>query len=275
MTDRRVPRCTRAYDPRLREAVGAYLLGALEPVEADEVAVHLSECESCRADYAELADLVPLMAMVTEQEAVRGPVRPEPAVLGRVLATSRQQEALAPPRRGRRAPAQVTTTESVAPESFTPGSFPTAGAVPAARRRPGRTRLALTAACVLLAAAGSVVGVRMANHTTTSNSWSATVRVSGSAYGRGPADIMVVADVTPTSWGSKITLQMQNVPDGYKCSMVVWGTDGHREPDGSWTAPAGQTTFTIPATSSMSPDHISAIDVNLPNGVNLLRVNHP
>ena len=60
----------------------------------------------------------------------------------------------------------------------------------------------------------------------------------------GGSDIIVVADVTPTSWGSKISLRMNNVPDGYSCSMVVWGTDGRREPDGNWTAPAGQTTFT-------------------------------
>ena len=99
---------------------------------------------------------------------------------------------------------------------------------------------------------------------------------SGSGGNSGTdADIMVVADVTPTSWGSKISLQMNNVPNGYKCSMVVWGTDGRREPAGSWTAPSGQTSFTIPATSSFSPDHISAIDVNLPGGVSLLRVDHP
>lgn len=273
MTDRRVPRCTRAYDPRLREAVGAYLLGALEPAEADEVAAHLSECESCRADYAELADLVPLMAMVTEQEAVLGPVRPEPAVLGRVLDTSRREGA------------QFQAKGAGKPPVSTAASFATAGGAPvaaAARRRPGRTRLALTAACVLLAAAGSVVGVRMSTHTAPSNSWSATVMVpsyntgSGSGGNSGTdADIMVVADVTPTSWGSKISLQMNNVPNGYKCSMVVWGTDGRREPAGSWTAPSGQTSFTIPATSSFSPDHISAIDVNLPGGVSLLRVDHP
>lgn len=65
MNGHRVPRCTRAYDPRLREAVGAYLLGGLDAAEADEVSFHLSECESCRAEYAELADLVPLMALVT------------------------------------------------------------------------------------------------------------------------------------------------------------------------------------------------------------------
>jgi hypothetical protein len=257
----------------LREAVGVYLLGALEPAEADEVAVHLSECESCRSDYAELADLVPLMALVTEQEAVRGPVRPEPAVLGRVLATSRRHEADGQPKRGHRAPATAAA-------SFAPAAAGAAPGKAAARRRPGRTRLALAAACVLLAAAGSVIGVRMANHTTTANSWSATVIVPGWQYpggsgSGGSQDIMVVADVTPTSWGSRISLKMDNVPNGYKCSMVVWSTDGHREPDGSWTAPAGQSTFTIPTTSSFSPDHISAIDVNLPNGVQLLRVIHP
>lgn len=274
MTERRVPRCTRAYDPRLREAVGAYLLGGLEPAEADEVAAHLSECESCRADYAELADLVPLMALVTEQEAVRGPVRPEPAVLGRVLESSRRHGAEAeaesgarPKRRRRRAPLSAESFVSAAEPAPLPA--PAAAAV---RRRPGRTKLALAAACVLLAAGGSVIGVRMSSHTAAPTSWSATVIVA--PYPNAP-DITVVADVTSTAWGSKISLKMDNVPNGYTCSMVVWGENGHSEPAGTWTAPAGVSTFTIPATSSFSPDRISSIDVNLPNGVNLLHVSHP
>jgi Putative zinc-finger len=243
MSGHRVPRCTRAYDPRLREAVGAYLLGGLEPAEADEVSFHLSECESCRSEYAELADLVPLMALVTEQEAVHGPVRPEPAVLGRVLASSRQQSA------------EATRTERRA-----------------AHGRPRRTRLVLAAACVVLAAGGSAIGVRMSTHAATTTAWSTTVMVINRYHTND--DITAVADVTPAAWGSRISLKMEGVPKGYKCSMVVWSADGHSEQAGTWNAPSGGS-FTIPATSSLSPDKVSAIDVTLPNGTNLMHIAHP
>lgn len=243
MNGHRVPRCTRAYDPRLREAVGAYLLGGLEPAEADEVSFHLSECESCRSEYAELADLVPLMALVTEQEAVHGPVRPEPAVLGRVIATSRQQTA------------EATHTER------------------AAHSRPRRTRFAFAVACVVLAAGGSAVGVRMATHATITTAWSATVIV-GNPYDGASDDIKAVADVTSATWGSRISLKMEGVPKGYKCSMVVWSADGHSEQAGTWNAPAGGS-FTIPATSSFSPDKVMAIDVTLPSGSKLMHITHP
>lgn len=245
MNGHRAPRCTRAYDPRLREAVGAYLLGGLEPAEADEVSVHLSECESCRAEYAELADLVPLMALVTEQEAVHGPVRPEPAVLGRVLASSRQQSA------------EATHAERGAARG---------------RPRRTRTRLALAAACVVLAAGGSAIGVRMSTHSSTTTAWSATVVVMN-PYNTND-DITAVADVAPATWGSRISLKMEGVPKGYKCSMVVWSADGHSEQAGTWDAPAGGS-FTIPASSSFSPERVSAIDVTLPDGANLMHIAHP
>jgi hypothetical protein len=225
--------------------VGAYLLGGLEPAEADEVSFHLSECESCRSEYAELADLVPLMAMVTEQEAVYGPVRPEPAVLGRVLASSRQQSA------------EATHAERRV-----------------ARDRPRRTRLALAAACVILAAAGSAVGVSMSTHAATSTAWSATVVVMNPYHASAADDIKAIADVTPATWGSRISLKMEGVPKGYKSSMVVWGADGRTEQAGTWNAPSGGS-FTIPATSSFSPDRVSAIDVTLPDGTNLMHITHP
>jgi putative zinc finger protein len=245
MNGRRAPRCTRAYDPRLREAVGAYLLGGLEPTEADEVSVHLSECESCRAEYAELSDLVPLMALVTEQEAVLGPVRPEPAVLGRVIASSRRQTAGDGGRAERRG----------------------AGS----RVRPRRTRFALAAACVVLAAVGSAVGMRLSTHPTPSTAWSSSAMVEVNPYG---SDITAMADVTPSGSGSKINFTMEGVPKNYTCWMVVKGSDGHTEQTGSWNAPNGGLVV-FAGTSSYTPDHISGIDIMLADGTDLMHIAHP
>jgi hypothetical protein len=247
---RRVPRCTRAYDPRLREAVGAYLLGGLEPAEADEVSFHLSECESCRAEYAELSDLVPLMALVIEQEAVLGPVRPEPAVLGRVIASSRQQTAC--DGQAERRAADLTVAATAPP-----------------RTRPRRTRFALAAACVVLAAGGSAVGMRLSTHATTSTAWSSSAMVQNYT-----SDITAVADVIPSGSGSKINFTMEGVPKGYECLMLVKGTDGHLESAGSWNAPNGGL-VSFAGASTYAPDKIAGIDIKLPDGSILLYITHP
>jgi len=65
MTDH-IDRCTAPQTPSLRLAVGAYVLGALDPAETDQVTAHLDQCPSCHQEYLNLLDLVPLLACVTE-----------------------------------------------------------------------------------------------------------------------------------------------------------------------------------------------------------------
>ena len=254
MTDR-VPHCTAPRDPGLREAVGAYLLGALEPAESDRVAAHLADCSSCRAEYGELIELLPLLASVTEGEAVNGPVRPEPAVLGRVLETTSQFGAdsqghglpgddFAAPRRHKRARRPL--------------------------RRTPRTRIALAVSCIVLAAAGSGIGVMMSSSNSasvTTAAWSATTTVQ-------PYHVTATVQVSTASWGSKIQLKMASVPDGYTCTMVVIDRNGHGQQAGNWKA-KDSGPFTINGSVSLAPNLISSIQVNLPNGRTLLTLNNP
>lgn len=88
-------RCIEAQTPSLQLSIGAYVLGALEPAETDEVTMHLVACHSCREEYLELLDLVPLLASVTEADAVHGPPEPDPDVLGQALAAWRLDSAAA------------------------------------------------------------------------------------------------------------------------------------------------------------------------------------
>lgn len=258
MTDR-VPPCTAIRDPWLREAVGAYLLGALEPEENDRVAGHLVTCASCRAEYGELTELLPLLASVTETEAVNGPVRPEPAVLGRVLETASQQVA----------EARVTTLQD-SPEH--PEHAQHRGRSYRPARTSLRTRIALAAAG-LIAAAGTGLGLLLAGGSQVAaapGAWSASAKVASPGY----EDITASVEVTPVSWGSNIQLKMDNVPVGYTCTMVVVSTSGTPVVAGNWKASA-QESFTIPGSVSLAPDHISAIEVDLPDGSTLLTLKHP
>lgn len=54
--------------PDLREAIGAYVLGALEPAERRAIEQHLSRCRDCAAELARLTPLPGLLARVSEPE---------------------------------------------------------------------------------------------------------------------------------------------------------------------------------------------------------------
>jgi predicted anti-sigma-YlaC factor YlaD len=264
MTDR-APHCTASRDPGLREAVGAYLLGALEPAESDRVAAHLADCSSCRAEYGELIELLPLLASVTEGEAVNGPVRPEPAVLGRVLETTSQ---LGADRQGYGLPGD----DFAAPRRHKRARRPV--------RRTPRTRIALGVACVVLAAAGSGIGVMMSSShsagpvTIVAGSWSAKATAQPYRTATTETEITASVEVYPASWGSTIQLKMASVPKGYTCSMVVIGRNGQRQEAGNWKAKDG-VPFTVSGAVSLVPSVINSIDVVLPNGTTLLSLKNP
>jgi anti-sigma factor RsiW len=54
---------------QLREALGAYVVGALDPAERRAVEEHLAECDDCTAEVASLSALPGLLGRVSEQEA--------------------------------------------------------------------------------------------------------------------------------------------------------------------------------------------------------------
>lgn len=224
-------RCT----PEQRESVGAFALGALEPAEADQVSAHLSECAECRAQYGEFLELLPLLASVTEQEAVTGPVRPEPEVLGRVLAAAEPVRA------------------------------------PSRARGPAlRSKLMLAACAVLIAAGGVGAGVVMSGsgHQAVA-SWSASATGRIAYPGSTAWPVAATVKVSAADTGSYIELTMDDIPQGYECSLMVVTTAGQHEKGESWTAPSSGR-FTIPDTVPTPPRDIAAVQVVLPSGQTLL-----
>jgi len=68
-------------EDHVREELGAYVLGALEPDEAEAVRRHLSRCADCVREHARLAGLPALLSLAGPVE----PGAPAPAVEERVL----------------------------------------------------------------------------------------------------------------------------------------------------------------------------------------------
>lgn len=52
----------------VRQLLGVYVLGALEPGDDHAVAAHLRRCAPCRTAYLELAEAPSLLALLTEAD---------------------------------------------------------------------------------------------------------------------------------------------------------------------------------------------------------------
>jgi anti-sigma factor RsiW len=69
-------------------ALGAYVLGALEPDEARRVEEHVRDCPACAAELTEFESLPPLLDRVSLQDLEAEPVTPSPDLFERVSAAA-------------------------------------------------------------------------------------------------------------------------------------------------------------------------------------------
>jgi anti-sigma factor RsiW len=75
----------------VRAALGAYVLGALDPTEAAAVREHLAGHAECRALYDDIAGMPKLLALVTPEEAERGLPQPSETGLRTLLRSARSE----------------------------------------------------------------------------------------------------------------------------------------------------------------------------------------
>ncbi len=61
-----------APDPHVRTELGAYVLGALEPVDRHRVEGHLADCPSCREELSDLSAMPALLDRLSAEEATAG-----------------------------------------------------------------------------------------------------------------------------------------------------------------------------------------------------------
>lgn len=80
-------------------ALGAYVVGALDPRERADVEAHLGQCPMCRDELAQLAPLPGLLSRLTVEEAVSGPPPVDDAMLERLLTAAARDRRAATHRR--------------------------------------------------------------------------------------------------------------------------------------------------------------------------------
>ncbi|HEX4654496.1 MAG TPA: zf-HC2 domain-containing protein [Mycobacteriales bacterium] len=88
-------------------ALGAYVVGALDPRERADVEAHLGHCPMCRDELALLAPLPGLLSRLTIEEAVTGPPPVDDAMLERLLGSLAGERRVASHRRWLAAAAAV------------------------------------------------------------------------------------------------------------------------------------------------------------------------
>lgn len=187
----------------VRQLLGVYVVGAIDPAERSVVDNHLASCPDCREELAGLAGL--------------------PALLGRVPFPEAEQ---------------ITRFDSERPEV---GEHPDAEpaqadvltpllAKVAHRRRVSRWRSLVSVAAVAVIAAGAAIGaIRLANPPAASSSalhWESVQTASALAH--------MEVKYAGTPGGIRLDVKVDGIPAGTTCQFWVIGKDGQRWPAGSW-----------------------------------------
>ena len=188
----------------VRQLLGVYVVGAIDPAERSVVDNHLAACPDCREELAGLAAL--------------------PALLGRVpFAEAEQITRFDSERAGA---GEHPDAEPAQADVLTPLL-----AKVAHRRRVSRWRSLVSVAAVAVIAAGAALGaIRLANPPAASSSalhWE-NVQTQGAVN---HMDVKYAAQ----SWGIRLDVRVSGIRRGTTCQFWVVRKDGQRSAAGSWT----------------------------------------
>jgi anti-sigma factor RsiW len=208
-------------------SLGAYLLGSLDPGERWTFERHLGDCTACNRELVRLAPLPGLLGQINLSD-LQQPYDPEPYDL----------------------------------EPFETGPIASVTLLPAVREPeppPKRKRGLLVGAGLVLAlliAAGVVVPrflksddpVPPAAAVTT---WSATDAKTGVAAN---------AALTKHPWGTEVVMELDKVPPGLRCKLVMHDKSGKAEVAGWWGSSSTEGER-IPGSTSFAVDQIDYLEV--------------
>jgi hypothetical protein len=218
----------------VRQSLGVYVLGAIDPAERAEVDAHLAGCPDCREELAGLAGL--------------------PALLGRVPVTEAARIAA------------FDENERLAPGQDAEGDAAGDVLIPlltrmAQRRRVNRWRSVAAAAAVVIVAAGAAIGVVSAAGSAPPNGQLAGTHWEHVQATDPATRAHVVVRYTPRPWGTSMDTSVSGIPAGTTCQFWVLGPGGHRWLAGSWTVASTWRGYWYAATSSVRASAVHGFEV--------------
>jgi hypothetical protein len=241
-----------SWDPSvcqaLREDVAVALL-TRHPVPP-EVAEHAQLCPPCADEFAELTALPVLLALVQDDSLVRQE-QPSMLMLPRLMSqVSRRRRRL---RWATLAGAAAVVAITI-PVAFTVGQSDGVDRVNAS----GGT------AQPTVSAPGTAAAVAPSSPDSDGDNDSDDVP----AFARGESSDTVTGaraevSVHQADWGSRVDVEIYDVPEGTQCRMVVIDRFGNRVESGSWTIPPGgyKDGQTFPETVMTRPSDVAAVDI--------------
>jgi hypothetical protein len=213
----------------IRQSLGVYVVGAIDPAERAQVDSHLGTCPDCREELAGLAGL--------------------PALLGRVPAADAERLILHS--------AEVKDLEEPPAELLSSLLRRVAE-----RRAVRRWRsLGAAAAAVVIALAGGAAGARIINpgdHATGPPQAGSRAEVVRATNPR--TNVSATISYTPKSWGTKMDVWVAGIKDGTACQVWAVNGSGQRWQAGSWTVPGGPEAD-YPASVSLPASQLRSFEI--------------
>jgi predicted anti-sigma-YlaC factor YlaD len=193
---------------QVRQELGVYLLGAIEPAQRALVERHLAACPRCRAELAGLAGLPSLLRRVPAGEALQ--LAPDVAA------------------------------------ALTPSPSLTALARRVSRVR--RRNWCLTAVAAAIAGFAAATGLHALYPAATRAPAAAAPRWAVTADGTNQGTgAWAAVRYTSLPWGTEMEVQVTGIAAGTRCQLVVAGPRGQDVTAGGWTIAAGHPAAWYPA----------------------------
>jgi anti-sigma factor RsiW len=220
----------------IRHALGVYVLGAIDPAERSKVDAHLSTCPECREELAGLAGLPALLRRVPVGEA-------------RQLADG--------------------DLDDLSGDGLPGPEVPSAEMLQSLLGRTTRVRqtrrwrgLAAAAAVVLVAGVGGAAAWSAAHHDADSDNDSVAAATFTSVTATDPVThVAATVKYAAMSWGTVLDTQVNDVPAGDRCELLVTDSSGHTTVVGSWTTTYDEKGIWYPGSSGVTLDSVRSFEV--------------
>ena len=211
----------------IKQALGVYVLGAIDPAERAQVDEHLSSCQECREELASLAGLPAMLRKVPIAEAER-------------LTAPEQDPELAGVPSAELLTSLIARTTNV--------------------RRMHRWRTLAAAAAVAVVALGGGAFVANALQSPAAPAQSRTSW--NQATGSGPvAGAHLTVRYRHQPWGTQMEVHVTGVPPGSVCQLQVTDATGGRSVVGSWMV--WQDTSWYPASTWLGDQELRSFQVTV------------
>jgi hypothetical protein len=215
-----------------RQALGVYVLGAIDPAERGLVDAHLNICPDCREELAGLAGLPALLRRVPVAEAER-------------MAHDELGEAPADE------PAGDEMLRSLLART--------------ARHHRERMWRGLAAAAAIVLLAGSAGAASWDILHPSGNGGRPAAAAPAAWRTVSGTDRATLTSVTvrysPRSWGTAMNVQVRGVPVGTDCQFEVTDSSGHRTAVGGWTATYADSAFWYPGETSVPSQNVRSFQI--------------